>query len=212
MLISELKIKRIVSELQTGDVSDYTFDIVNRLLFSVFDSGRQGDFIMVFGSPTCTLRRAPKAAELYLNGRAGKIILSGGRMIEEMQLTEAQAMKKTLCGMGVPENAIFLENKSMFTHENVEYSAATMNEISHGKPYHILAVSSEYHMRRVMMNFEHYKACFPAGASWSACPARSESAARENWHKTEKGRRIVAQQCSAIFEYVQNGYLPDEAL
>lgn len=215
MLMSSVNIEKLCEEL-----TDYSFAVsldaialVKRMLFNAaVDTGENGDVIMVFGSPTCTHHRAPKGVQLLFDKRAPYILLSGGKEIPETNHTEAENMWMQIRGLGVKNSEIILENESMFTHENVLFSADILNSFFDGKPIRILAVSSACHMRRVMLNFEHYKSLFPAGSSWVACASSGSGADEGIWHTTSVGRYRIAQECLALVNYTRAGYLPDIAI
>lgn len=210
MKISQIDIQKLLSDIALGAPKPEAAEIVDRLLFrGLEDAGQCGDFALVFGSPTCTRRRGPLGASLVLSERAEFLLLSGGKALPGLKITEAEAMKAAALEAGVPENKIFIENASMFTHENVSFSAELMKKIITGRPLRILAVTSGYHMRRAMLNFSHFLDCFPTGSEFYPCPAESEHAGRESWSLTQKGRDIVSQQCRSLYEYVGLGYLPD---
>lgn len=84
------------------------------------------DIIVVLG---CSLRyrdvlrdRVAKAAELWQSGAAPKLLLSGGPNNKE-QLPEAHVMKEIALELGVPEQQILLEDRSLDTLANARYSA-----------------------------------------------------------------------------------------
>jgi uncharacterized SAM-binding protein YcdF (DUF218 family) len=77
------------------------------------------DGILVFGSND--LRVADHAAQLFRDGLAPWILFSGarGRMTQDWAETEAEAMARVARECGVPEEAIFIENKATHTGENI---------------------------------------------------------------------------------------------
>lgn len=60
--------------------------------------------------------RVDTAAQLYLAGRAPKVVLSGGAL--EGDVSEARGMAHAIRQQGVPESALILENASRTTYEN----------------------------------------------------------------------------------------------
>lgn len=210
MRISQIDIQALLSGIAAGGQDQTTAMVVDHLLFAgLEDTGKSGDFALVFGSPTCTHYRAPTGAALVLQGRAHFLLLSGGKQIPGERNTEAEAMEEAVLSKGVPGRQVLLENRSMFTHENVEYSADIMKNTIPDKAFRVLAVTSEYHMRRAMLNFLHYRRLFPKGTEIYPCPAPSCHARRDNWFQTEKGRGIIARECRSLYNYMQLGYLPD---
>jgi len=92
------------------------------------------------------------AARLYKQELAPKIILSGGRSpgLEgriDLQ-TEAQAMRLLLLDLGVPDNALVLEDSSRSTKENAKNTKALVGS----QP--VALVTSAFHMPRAVKNFQ----------------------------------------------------------
>lgn len=210
MKISQLNPDLFLKDILCENPSYSTVELVNKILFyGIEDKGNIGDFVLVFGSPTCLKHRAPKGINLLLEHRANYVVLSGGKRIPNSTFTESQAMNHLFENSGIPKEHIFIENKSMYTHENVIFSAEIMRQKMHNQPFQILAVTSENHMRRVMLNFQHYHKLFPIGTKFYSCPSYSSNSGHENWMKTEKGRKIVARECQSLYNYVKLGYLSD---
>lgn len=102
MKISQLDIQALLRGIAAGGRDELTARTVDRLLFAgLEDKGESGEFALVLGCPTCTRHRAPKGAELVLQGRARFAVLSGGKQIPGEVYTEAQAMEQTLLSLGV---------------------------------------------------------------------------------------------------------------
>ena len=83
-------------------------------------SVEESDCILVLGSHD--LRVAERGAELYLQGLAPLVIFSGGlgSLTKEIwHEPEANKFAKTAVAMGVPPDAILIENKSTNTGENI---------------------------------------------------------------------------------------------
>jgi uncharacterized SAM-binding protein YcdF (DUF218 family) len=93
------------------------------------------------------------AAELYKEGKAPFILLSGGDIewLSSGSTTPAQDMAALLVQMGVPESALWLENESMNTYENALYAKEFLNEQDINQ---ILLVTSAMHMPRAVALFE----------------------------------------------------------
>jgi uncharacterized SAM-binding protein YcdF (DUF218 family) len=80
----------------------------------------KADTIFVLGSHD--LRVADRAAELYFEGWAPRIIFAGGlgRLTEELWTeTEADLFARIAVEKGVPQEAILIENRSTNTGENI---------------------------------------------------------------------------------------------
>lgn len=91
--------------------------------------------------------RVKYAAELYNKGYAGRIIFSSGY---NYAFKEPVVMKALAMSLGVPKDAIILEERARNTEENVRFSS----EIVRSNGWRsILLVSSPYHMRRAELVF-----------------------------------------------------------
>lgn len=91
--------------------------------------------------------RVGYAVELYKKGYADNIIFSSGYI---NVFHEPLVMKALAKDLGVPGEAIILENKARNTYENVKFSKKILDKMSWNK---ILLVSTGYHMRRVSLVF-----------------------------------------------------------
>ena len=117
---------------------------------SMHQEPRKADVIVGFGNFNTDI--AARAAELYLQGYAPKILFTGGlgRNTEGM-LPEPEALRfaKVAMACGVPEEDIILEDKSRNTKENIEFTRALLEEreIPHG---HILGVHQPFMERRIV--------------------------------------------------------------
>jgi uncharacterized SAM-binding protein YcdF (DUF218 family) len=107
------------------------------------DSGPvKGDVLVVLGGRP---DRADRAAELFKEGEAPKILVSGfGDDVSNEHMLERD---------GVPEAAIILESKSRTTRENAEFSIPLLRQMG---AHRVIIVTSWYHSRRALMCFEHY--------------------------------------------------------
>jgi uncharacterized SAM-binding protein YcdF (DUF218 family) len=93
------------------------------------------------------------AAELYKEGKAPYILLSGGDIewLTSGSTTPAEDMATLLVQMGVPESALWLENESKNTYENAVYAKELLDEQGIDQ---ILLITSAMHMPRAVALFE----------------------------------------------------------
>lgn len=77
------------------------------------------------------------------------ILLSGGQVYSDSG-AEAIIAARILQSLGVPEDKILLETKSVNTTQNAIYSAEILREQKFTKP---IVVTSAFHMRRAVLNF-----------------------------------------------------------
>ncbi len=103
------------------------------------------------------------AAQLYREGKAGKIILSGGNVYRQAGFKgEAYYASQLLQQWGVPDNAIFFEDRSRTTEQN-QTSVADL--VRAEKINSILLVTSAIHMPRAQYLFRRLPASItPASA------------------------------------------------
>lgn len=107
------------------------------------------DVIVGFGCYDDNVAR--RAAELYHQGYAPKILFTGGlgRNTRELfTITEAEKFAKVAMDCGVPEGDILLEDQSTNTKENIQFTRKLLEErgIPHGR---ILGVHKPYMERRI---------------------------------------------------------------
>ncbi len=101
-------------------------------------------------SPGSTIR-AHTAAQLYLEGWAPLILVTGGISKPSKGPIAAKGMHIILRGMGVPDEDILIENQSIDTYMNSTKSAEILNRHQLKK---ILLVTHDYHMLRLSLTFQ----------------------------------------------------------
>ncbi|MFN3315175.1 MAG: YdcF family protein [Raineya sp.] len=89
--------------------------------------------------------------QLYKMGKIRKILISGGHYLED-DIHEGKEMKNLFVLAGIPESDIVLEEKSLNTRENAQFSAQILKEQFLGKSY--LLITSAFHLRRAKACFE----------------------------------------------------------
>ena len=90
------------------------------------------------------------AARLFHAGKAPLLLLSGGSDPQRHAFSEARAMAIFLQDLGVPEQALVLEEASRNTLENAAFTAKLLNERG---IRHVLLVTSALHMPRALALF-----------------------------------------------------------
>lgn len=91
------------------------------------------------------------AARLHRAGKAPLLVLSGGSDPTTALIPEAEAMRVLLRELGVPDAALLAEPRSRTTRENARHSAALLRERG---IQHVLLVTSAFHMRRAVLEFQ----------------------------------------------------------
>lgn len=116
----------------------------------------KSDCILALGSHD--LRVAERAAELYLQGLAPLVIMSGGlgNFTKEMW-SEKEADKFALIAvqMGVPEKAVLIENQSTNTGENILFTQNLLKE-KQLDPASFIVVQKPYMERRSYATFKKH--------------------------------------------------------
>jgi uncharacterized SAM-binding protein YcdF (DUF218 family) len=142
--------------------------------FLCVDSGRaSADVIVVLGGGVHELR-AERAAELFQQHAAPRIIITGAGDDEINRLILRQK--------GVPASVIEVEGNSTTTHENAEF---TIKMLRAEKVRSVILVTSWYHARRALKTFEH----FAPELKFYSRPSYA-SFAREEWPIHGNGHRM----------------------
>ncbi|MEO0326757.1 MAG: YdcF family protein [Myxococcota bacterium] len=117
-------------------------------------------------------RRALLAAELYGQGRAPRVLLTGG--VGDYPPSEARVAAAIVRAAGVPGEALLLEERSTSTEENARFAAARL-----GAEARVLVVSDAYHVFRAERVFRrHFRGADGTGTVAEPWP-RWRGAARE---------------------------------
>ena len=114
----------------------------------------KSDCIFALGSHD--LRVAERAADLYLNGFAPLVIMSGGlgNFTKEMWTEkEADKFAKVAIGKGVPADAILIENNSTNTGENILFTQKLLKQ-NGLDPRSFIVVQKPYMERRSYATFK----------------------------------------------------------
>lgn len=143
-----------LSELSYNDLSALSWEQKWRICCSgIRDEGETAETALLLGSkPVRAVERALGAARLFLAGRVGTIIPTGGVWwsYEGEQLTEAEIMTRVLVAEGVPRDRIIQENEARTTQENMIYGTLQMIRHVHRIPDSVIIVTSVTHMKRSM--------------------------------------------------------------
>lgn len=116
----------------------------------------KADCILALGSHD--LRVADRAAELYLQGWAPLVVMSGGlgNLTQDMW-TESEADKFAAIAIekGVPENAILVENRNSNTGENILFTQQLLQQKALD-PQTFIVVQKPYMERRSYATFKKH--------------------------------------------------------
>ena len=189
---------------------DLTTEVIDKLLFQgLADTGENADCIIVLGSAKAAKYRVPVAVDAYKTGRAGKIMLCGGKLRDfpAGKYSEAEHMREAVLDSGVPEEDVILENSSQNTVENILF---TLTELQRtfwlNKVHRVLLVTTAYHMRRSLAIARYL---FPEHIAIIPCPANDTNTRRDNWMRTPVGVERAKGEAMNIVKYITNGVIPD---
>lgn len=99
-----------------------------------------------------TIARASEAIELFQNGWAKYLIFSGAAE-DKSGPSNAYVMKQFAVDSGIDESLIFIDEQAESTKENAENLQGVFDELGVKE---IVLVTSGYHQRRSVLQFERY--------------------------------------------------------
>ncbi|WP_370222614.1 YdcF family protein [Cytobacillus sp.] len=182
-------------------------DISKLLYYGIEDNLQNGDLIFVPGSSKAAKYRLPQAIRLYQEGRASKLLFSGGVKWPGDELTEAEMLMKKAIGYGIPSKDLFIENISLHTKENVLASMLVMDRMCGLENIsNIIIVTAPFHMRRLHMTLLTY---MPKWIHYSLVCSDDGATGKEQWMQDHYGRKRVLNEAGKIIDYVKKGILID---
>lgn len=115
---------------------------------------KKADCIVGFGNYNCDI--GIRAAELYREGYAEKVLFSGGlgrNTLGIQSVTEAERFAETAMRFGVPERDILIENRSTNTAENIAFTRRLLEENGIDAKC-LIAVHQPFMERRIASAFD----------------------------------------------------------
>lgn len=137
--------------------------------------------------------RVNEAVQLYWNGYADKLLMSGGPLA--WKLTSAEWMKRQALIMGVPARAVILEDRSESTLENALYSLAILKRLGVRS---VILVTSPNHSRRAKNVFQ--KVFSKENIKVMSYPAQKSDFRLSGWWTRHEDTQLV------VWEYVSLVY------
>ena len=132
---------------------------VSIINYGKLDSKTRCDVAIVLGAGTQNGEVSPVYRErlnhgiwLYESGYVDFLILTGG-IGDGNDISDAKAAKQYVISKAVPEQAVFIEEKSTITEENLENAKRIMDENSLKTA---IIVSDPLHMKRAMLMTKDY--------------------------------------------------------
>ncbi len=158
---------------------------------------QKADVIVVFGGAE-KLERLSHAVQLYRQGYAEKIFLSGGIGKYPKPISWAFRMKEQAVKWGIPPERIILDEKAESTYDNARNTVQLFKE--QGFRSGIL-VTSPYHMRRSLWTLEHLTNEQGSAYQWIPSPTTNSPFHADNWWKNAKMRDLVLEEYAKMIGY-----------
>jgi uncharacterized SAM-binding protein YcdF (DUF218 family) len=165
----------------------------------LFDNKIRSGAILVLGAKSymgssynpCLEARVAHASDLYKQGFAKKIIMSGGTDKED-QKNEALTMKEIAQGLHVPEKDIILEKNSQSTYENILFSKKIMQN---NAVKSVIIVTEPFHSPRAALIAKK------DGLDFSVSPTLTSQC----WQRWTYGSRFFLREPFAVMYYFLKG-------
>ena len=152
------------------------------------DKLEKSDFIFVFGGKN--IGRIQKAVELWKQGWAPLIWISGSHPIYQEYEPEAFTFKRIAMENGVPEDCIFTEPNSMTIASNCRGSLNLMDE-KNIKFKKMILIISWYAQKRAWMTMEKYLPMGTKLINSNALMEPDNQVAPTKWYESDYGTNIV---------------------
>jgi len=174
----------------------FILDKAGRFLYQR-DELKPVDVIVVLGGePT---ERVEHAVRLFREGwaRKDKIIFSGGPVV--WKHTHASLMQEYAFSLGIPNNAVILEDKSYTTEDNARFTKEILQKYGFTS---CILVTSPYHSR---MASEIFKKILGDEIRMLSSPSEQSWFTFEKWWKRKRDREVVLNEFSKFFWFRMSG-------
>lgn len=161
--------------------------------------------ILVLGGSSVYLERTDKAAEIYEQGVAPKIVLTddgehtGWSRVEQKNIPYVEMARRNLIAQGIPDESIEIikPNGSGTIYEARAFKERT--KLENWKS--ITLVTSAYHSRRALKTFENVFAEQNIEIGIAVAPPGRQTPAPFYWWLTTQGWNVVAGEYVKSFYY-----------
>lgn len=151
------------------------------------------DVIVVFSGDRGS--RMEKAAELFRQGYAPKVLISGGEVYDGLIIS--RIMKEHGIRLGIPDNAILLEEEADSTFQNAAYTAAILEKHQMDQ---VLVVTSDFHTRRTQWALKHEYA--PVGIHYLIIAADDPEFNPSHWWSNNKSAMNTMKEYIKLAGYL----------
>lgn len=165
----------------------YILDKAGRYLYYQ-DVMRPADVIVILAGEET--ERLEYGVKLFKDGwaRKDKIILAGGPVV--WKYTGASLMKEHAISLGIPKNAILLEDQSRTTEEDAYFTKQILDKHQYKS---CLLVTSPYHSRRA---YKIFKQTLGKEVSVISTPCNKSWFRFDEWWKRRRDRAMVLKEYS----------------
>ena len=200
-----------LSQISLDEISRLSAEQKTRIVFdatSRFDE--VGDLALLLGTrPTYWQERCRGAADLYFAGKVRYIMPTGGVCWEHegRTVSEADGMREMLLEMGIPGEAILLENEARTTVENMIYCTLQMYRHFHFEGIKtVYVVTSPGHLTRSLILAE---ALLPRGMRILGYGGKDYEFEKAHWQDSARGREFTDQSILHTRRLIDRGLLED---
>lgn len=184
---------------------NYPFDCVTDFIFADdTPTLSRCEAVLVPGESHTQLIR--RAAQLYRDGMAKHIIVSGGYnpRIPEYR-SEAEFLKVAAMEEGIPSEAVICEEKAANTYENALFSCQIMRDRGIGIQ-DVILVCKAFHSRRALFTYQKE---FPSDTRFTVIPVTDyRGITRDNWFTREDYIKVVMGEVEKMGRYFAGDILP----
>ena len=200
-----------LSQISYDALSQLSNEQKTRIAFGATSQCEEiGDLALLLGTtPDYWEERCRGAADLYRAGKVRYIMTTGGVCWEHegRSVSEAEGMREMLLGMGIPDEAILLENEARTTVENMIYCTLQMYRHFHFEGIQtVYVVTSPGHLTRSLILAE---ALLPRGMRILGYGGADYEFEKEHWQDSERGRTFADQSILHTRRLIDRGLLED---
>lgn len=153
----------------------------------VQDSAQTSDAIVILSDDNFSADRAARAAQLFKEGFAPRVVASGRYLRSYASI--AELMRHDLTDRGVPESAVVVF--PIHAEDTLEETEALSRFLSSHGWKKVLLVTSNYHTRRARYIYERI---LPAGFELRVVSAPDSDFDPDNWWRSREGEKIFLHE------------------